>query len=82
MNIDIDIYALFLNFYLKSYVTFKSQYAKKIPDHSEVISEKSKKLAQVLALELIPLVGSSSHLLPEVSHSEPELVENILAFQF
>ena len=42
--VNTDIYALSLVFYLKSYLIFKSQYAKKIPDHSWVIPEKSEKL--------------------------------------
>lgn len=42
--VNTDIYALSLVFYLKLYWIFKSQYAKKIPDHSWVIPVKSKKL--------------------------------------
>lgn len=39
------MYALYLDLYLKLYLLFKSQYTKKIPDHSRIIPEKSKKLA-------------------------------------
>lgn len=81
--VNTDICALSLDFYLKSYLIFKSQYAKKIPNHPWVIPEKSKKLVWMLALELIPSVSFSFSITPKsVPFCTWYIVRYTLALQF
>ena len=81
--VNTDICALSLDFYLKSYLIFKSQYAKKIPNHSWVIPEKSKKLVWMLTLVLILLVSFSFSVTPKsIPFCTCYIVRNALALQF